>query len=95
VTEATHERVKPLRVPGGFDPDRDRWPQRSVEPFDGIAVVHELLLKNFPGGRIENSDLLLPRVQITSDEGHESGLLTVGLLTVPQPEPTCSGKPFS
>ena len=29
------------------------------------------------------------------DECHESGLLAVGLVTVPPPEPTCSGGPFS
>jgi hypothetical protein len=69
--------------------------QRSVESLHGVAVVRELLLEDFARGRVKNGDLLLSRVKITSDECHESGLLAVGLVTVPQPEPTCSGGPFS
>jgi hypothetical protein len=34
-------------------------------------------------------------VEITADECHESGLLSEGVVTVPQPEPTYSGRPFS
>jgi len=71
------------------------WRQRSVEPLDSVAVVEELLLEDFTGGRVENSDLLLSRVQITSHECHESGLLFGGRVTVPQPNPINSGRPFS
>jgi hypothetical protein len=38
---------------------------------------------------------LLARVQITSNECHESGLLFEGRVTVPQPNPINSGRPFS
>jgi hypothetical protein len=38
---------------------------------------------------------LLSRVQITSDECHESGLLFEHRVTVPQPNPINSGRPFS
>jgi hypothetical protein len=38
---------------------------------------------------------LLSRVQITSDECHESGLLGESRVTVPQPNPINSGTPFS
>ena len=95
VPEPVHEGVKPLGVAGGLDPNRHRWPQCSIKLLDRIAVVRDFLLEKFARARVENSDLLLPRVQITSDECHESGLLAVGLVTVPQPEPTCSGGPFS
>src|SRR5262249_21450192 len=95
VTEPVHEGVKPLRVAGGLDPDRHRRPQRSVESLHGVAVMSELLLEDFARGRVENSDLLLSRVKITSDECHESGLLSGGRVTVPQPNPINSGRPFS
>jgi hypothetical protein len=53
------------------------------------------LLENFARRRVENSDLLLSRVEITSDECHESGLLVGGRVTVPQPHPINSRRPFS
>ncbi len=68
---------------------------RSTGSSAGVAVVGELLLEDFTRGRVENSDLLLSRVQITSDECHESGLLFGGRVTVPQPNPINSGRPFS
>jgi hypothetical protein len=95
VTEPVHEGVKPLRVAGGLNPDRHRWPQRPVESLHGVALVSELLLEDFARGRVESSDLLLSRVKITSDECHESGLLSGGRVTVPQPNPINSGRPFS
>ena len=95
MTEPVHEGVKPLRVAGGLNPDRHRWPQCPVESLHGVTVVSELLLEDFARGRVESSDLLLSRVQITSDECHESGLLSGGRVTVPQPNPINSGRPFS
>jgi hypothetical protein len=67
----------------------------AVEALDGIAIVDELLLEDFARGRVEDCNLLLPRVQITSDKCHESGLLFGGRVTVPQPNPINSGRPFS
>jgi hypothetical protein len=95
VTEPMHEGVKPLSVAGGLDADRHGRPQRSVESLHGVAFVNELLLDNFASGRVEDCDLLLSRVQITSNESHESGLLFGGRVTVPQPHPINSGRPFS
>ena len=95
VTEPMHEGVKPLRVASGLDADRHRRPQRSVESLDGVAVMGELLLEDFARRRVEDSNLLLSRVQITSDECHESGLLSGGWVTVPQPNPINRGRPFS
>jgi len=57
--------------------------------------MDELLLENFAGGRVEDCDLLLARVEITSNECHESGLLFGSGVTVPQPNPINSGRPFS
>jgi hypothetical protein len=50
--------------------------------------VEEFLLRDFAGVGVEDGDLLLTRVQITCDDGHESGLLAASLATVPEPEPT-------
>jgi len=68
VTELLHEGVKPLRVPGGLDADRHGRPQRSIEALHGVAVVDELLLEDFARGRVEDGNLLLSRVQITSKQ---------------------------
>ena len=67
----------------------------AVEALDGVALVDELLFENFAGSRVEGCDLLLARVQITSNECHESDLLFEGRVTVPQPNPINSGRPFS
>jgi hypothetical protein len=95
VTEAVHQSMKPLGVPGGLDPDRDGRTQGTIEALHGVALVDELLLENLAGSRVEDGDLLLARVQITSNECHESGLLSGGRVTVPQPNPINSGRPFS
>jgi hypothetical protein len=95
VAELVHEGVEPLGISGSLDAD-GHWPrQGAVELLDGIAVVGELLLEDFARGGVENGHLLLSRVQITSDECHESGLLFGGRVTVPQPNPINSGRPFS
>lgn len=60
-----------------------------------IVVVEELLLHDFARVGMKDGDLLLPRVQITSDDCHEGGLLSESLVTVPKPEPTNSARPFS
>jgi hypothetical protein len=61
----------------------------------GVAVMGALLLEQFAGGRVEHSDLLCARVQITSGKCHEDGLLLGGRVTVTQPNPINSGRPFS
>jgi hypothetical protein len=95
VAEAVHERVKPLGIAGGLDADGDGRRQRSVELLDSVAGVGELLLTDFARRGVENGDLLLSRVEITSDECHEIGLLLGSRVTVPQPNPINSGRPFS
>jgi len=49
--------------------------QRAVKLLHGIARVEELLLHDFARVGMKDGDLLLPRVQITSHDGHEGGLL--------------------
>ena len=95
VPELVHQCMKPRRVAGGFDSDRHGRPLGAIEPLHGVALMGELLLEHFARARVEDSNLLLSRVQITSNECHERGLLTVGLVTVPQPEPTRGQGPFS
>src|SRR6267142_1222540 len=74
VPQALQERVKPQRVAGAFDADGDGWRQRGVEPFDVVAGVGQFLVPELAGVRVEQSDLLLPRVEIASDQDHESAL---------------------
>src|SRR5262249_375046 len=95
VPEAVHHSMKPLGVPGGLDPDRHWRTQGPIEALHGVTLVEELLLENLAGGGVEDGDLLLSRGQITSNETHESGLLFGGRVTVPQPNPINSGRPFS
>jgi hypothetical protein len=95
VAESMHEGVKPLRIARGLNTDRHGRSQRSVEAFHGVAVVGELLLEDFARRRVEHGHLLLSGVQIASDECHESGLLFGGRVTVPQPNPINSARPFS
>jgi two-component system, NtrC family, sensor kinase len=49
----------------------------------------------FRGVGLKHGHLLLTGMQVTSNDGHESDLLSVSWATVPQPEPTNSGRPFS
>src|SRR5262249_39489808 len=79
--------VKPLSVPSGLDADRHGRSERSVEALHSVALVDELLVQNFARGRVEDGDLLLSRVQITSNECHESGLLFGGVGDGPAAEP--------
>lgn len=95
VAEPVHERVEPLGVAGGLDPDRHRGAQRPIELLHRVAIVGELLFEDFARRHVESSDLLLARVQITANECHESSLLLGGQVTVPQPKPSNRGRPFS
>ena len=47
------------------------------------------------GVRVENGDLLLARVQITSDEGHDHGLLFLRAAALGLSEAHSSARPFS
>src|SRR5262245_46253821 len=74
MTKALQERVEPQGVAGALDADGDRGRQGGVEAFDVVADVGQLLVPELARGRVEQSDLLLARVQIASDENHEFSL---------------------
>jgi hypothetical protein len=57
--------------------------------------MSELFLKDLARAGIENRDLLLTRVQVTSHSGHEHGLLSVDAAAVELAEPSSSAGPFS
>ena len=60
----------------------------------GKAVpARELVLEHFAGSRVENSDLLLSRMEIASDKRHETDAC-LGRVT-PQPNPINSERPSS
>jgi hypothetical protein len=58
-----------------LDPDRHGRRQRAVEPLHGVAFVGEPLLDELTSAGVEHCELLLARVQITSDKGRDPGLL--------------------
>src|SRR5262249_57118372 len=62
VTEPVHEGVKPLRVAGGLNSDRHRWPQRPVESLHGVARARGLWLDVCARSRLELTDLMTPLV---------------------------------
>jgi len=95
VPEAVHKGMEPDGVAGAFNADGDRTGQSGVELFDGASLVAQLTLIHFAGLGVQSGHLLLPRVEIAANECDESGLLSVGVVTVPQPEPTSSERPFS
>ena len=95
VAEALHELVKPQGVAGTLDADGHRAGQGAVELLHGISLVEQFLLRHFAGVGLKHGHLLLTGVQVTSDDSHERGLLSLSWATVPQPEPTKTGRPFS
>jgi len=66
--------VEPQGVASALDADGDGRRQGAVEAFDVVADVGQLLVPELARGRVEQSDLLLARVQIASDENHEFSL---------------------
>jgi len=57
--------------------------------------VSELLLDELAGAGVEHGDLLLARVQITSDECHDRGLLFRRAVALGLSERSNSARPFS
>src|SRR5262245_14325004 len=91
-----HEGVKPLDIAHRLDPDRHRRRPRAVELLNDAAGVGEFPLNEFAGAGVENGDLLLSRVQITSDECHDhGGLLFLRAAALGLSEVSSSARPFS
>ena len=95
MAQSLQERVKPQRVPRTFDADGDGRRERRVELLDGVAGVRELLLNNFAGVRVEDSHLLLSRMQIAADEDHEFGLHAYDVVCLGFAEAINDAVPFS
>jgi hypothetical protein len=57
--------------------------------------VGERLLDELAGAGVENGDLLRSRVQITSDEYHDRGLLFLHAVALGLSEGSSSARPFS
>jgi hypothetical protein len=74
MTEALQDFVEPHSAAGAFDADGHGGRQRGIEAFDGVAVVGQLVVPDLARVRVQPRDLLLPRVQVTSDHDHESAL---------------------
>ena len=74
VPQARQECVEPQRGAGAFDADGHGWRPRGIEAFDGVAVVGQRSFPELARVRVQQRDLLLPRVQVTSDQNHESAL---------------------
>ena len=72
---ALQHRVKPQRVAGALDPDGDGARQRGIEAFDGVAFVSKSKFLHLPRLGVEDSYLLIPTVQVTSNECHDTALL--------------------
>ena len=95
MAELVHEGVKPLGVARRLDPDRHGRRQRAVEPLHGVAFVGELLFDELAGAGVEHSNLLLARVQVTSDECHDRGRLFLRAVALGLSEGSSSARPFS
>jgi hypothetical protein len=96
VAQALHQGVEPESVASAFDAHRDGAGQRGVEPLDRIAGMLEFSLdEHFSRCRVEDRDLLLPRVQVASHQCHELGLLLADVVVIGSVDPTSNARPFS
>jgi hypothetical protein len=67
--------VKPLRVAGALHPDRDGARKSAIELLDRLVIVGESTFLHLARFGVEDSHLLTPTVQITSNECHVTALL--------------------
>ena len=98
MTLTLDQRMKPLRVAGALDADRDGAGQGRVEVLDRLIVVREATGLHLPRPRVEHRDMLLPGVQVASHECHGVGLLShCGVIgqNVSTAQPSTRGGPFS
>jgi len=80
--------VEPQGVAGALDTDGDGGRQRGIAAFDVVADVGQLLVPELARVGVEQSDLLLARVQIASDENHEFSLPLCDVVVLGSPEAT-------
>jgi hypothetical protein len=95
VAEPVQQRMKPEGVARALDTDRDGSRERRVELLDATALVHQTLLLNLARGGVEDRQLLIPRVEIASDQDHEIGLHSCDVVVLGFAEATSAVRPFS
>jgi hypothetical protein len=70
VAQPVQQRMKPEGISRALDPDRDGPWERPVELLDAAALVRQPPLLDLASGRVEDSHLLIPRVEITANQCH-------------------------
>jgi hypothetical protein len=78
VAQPVQQRMKPEGISRALDPDRDGPWERRVELLDAAALVRQTPLSDLAGGRVEDSHLLIPRVEITANQCHGVALHSSG-----------------
>jgi hypothetical protein len=78
IAQPVQQRMKPEGIAGAPDPDRDGPRQRRIELLDAAALVRQPPLVDLASGRVEDSHLLLPRVEITANQCHGVALHSSG-----------------
>jgi hypothetical protein len=89
------QRMEPEGVSGALDTDGDRSRERCVELLDAAALVQQTLLLDLARGGVEDRHLLIPRVEIASDQDHEIGLHSCDVVVLGFAEATSGARPFS
>jgi hypothetical protein len=70
VAQSVQQRMKPEGVSRALDTDRDGSRERRVELLDAAALVRQTSLLDLASGGVEDSHLLIPRVEITANQCH-------------------------
>jgi hypothetical protein len=95
VAKLVQQRMKPEGVARALDTDPDGSRERRVELLDAAALVQQTLLLDLARGRVEDRHLLIPRVEIASDQDHEIGLHSCDVVVLGFAEATSGARPFS
>jgi hypothetical protein len=95
MAQPVQQRMKPEGVSRALDADRDGSRERRVELLDAGAIVGQTLLLDLARSGVEDRHLLIPRVEIASDQDHEIGLHSCDVVVLGFAETTSVVRPFS
>ena len=95
VAKLVQQRMEPEGVSCALDTDGDGSRERCVELLDAAALVQQTLLLDLARGGVEDRHLLIPRVEIASDQDHEIGLHSCDVVVLGCAEATSAVRPFS
>jgi hypothetical protein len=95
VAQPVQQRMKPEGISRALDTDRDGSRQRSVELLDAAALVHQTPLLDLARGGLEDSYLLIPRVEITAHQCHGVALHSRAAATQRRAVSAAAWRPFS